>query len=380
MPFETMSSLPVPLSQSQCVTHKHEILICGGYDNGNCYSYHVLKDQYKHICSYPKDVQLRGHCVVKRVSKSNENDITLLSFGGLYDKKHTLMLKYRSVWDEEDKELDIRNDSGINQWMPFTDSANKPICIGKREDDLWGVRGVIGGSENHLLFISYPPHHIDVFDLNQACYINRAKIPVERYISIMGHCLVSKTTDENQLADKKEDEMLLFCKNTGFSIRYEETCNRLHFYDVWVCRSLLAFHSYACVRIDDMLLFFGGCSTTTRTQVLKEVYKYSLLENKWMQFERTLPAPLFHSSAVLSVDKTSLFIVGGESAKKAVVSTQLKTYVAEWMKQPTEKEKKWILKEMMANNIKKETTDIERTNKEIQMMKNSFKIQNLKVE
>ncbi|ETO02869.1 hypothetical protein RFI_34544, partial [Reticulomyxa filosa] len=63
--FQTLKELPTPLSQSQCVLHKYEILICGGYDQRACYSYHTLKNEYKFICKYPIGVGLYGHCVVK---------------------------------------------------------------------------------------------------------------------------------------------------------------------------------------------------------------------------------------------------------------------------------------------------------------------------
>ncbi|ETO15169.1 hypothetical protein RFI_22193, partial [Reticulomyxa filosa] len=93
--------LPIPLSLSQCVLHKHELLICGDQFKRACYSYHTLKDEYKFICEYPSHVKLFGHCVVKLVDRNSNNDkynnqITLLSFGSdLYGKnKHTLVMKY----------------------------------------------------------------------------------------------------------------------------------------------------------------------------------------------------------------------------------------------------------------------------------------------
>ncbi|ETO07763.1 hypothetical protein RFI_29628 [Reticulomyxa filosa] len=77
----------------------------------------------------------------------------LLSFGGY--PKHTLAMKYISVWDNiSNKSNDSNN---FNEWIPFTDKHNHPIII---ERDKYhyheGVRAVIGGRNNHLLFITYP--------------------------------------------------------------------------------------------------------------------------------------------------------------------------------------------------------------------------------
>ncbi|ETO36437.1 hypothetical protein RFI_00625, partial [Reticulomyxa filosa] len=101
--FQTLKELPTTLKQSQCVLHKHELLICGDWKERACYSYHTLKNEYKFICEYPSDVKLYGHCVVKLVDSSSNNDkdkdnnqITLLSFGSYYfgKNKHTLVMKY----------------------------------------------------------------------------------------------------------------------------------------------------------------------------------------------------------------------------------------------------------------------------------------------
>ncbi|ETO06391.1 hypothetical protein RFI_31007 [Reticulomyxa filosa] len=95
--FQDLKNLPVPFSNTQCVLHKQEILICGGYTTNKCYSYHISKNKYKYICDYPSNVRLFGHCVVKLVDNNNKDDdqITLLSFGGYYE--HTLSLLVNNV-------------------------------------------------------------------------------------------------------------------------------------------------------------------------------------------------------------------------------------------------------------------------------------------
>ncbi|ETO03230.1 hypothetical protein RFI_34181, partial [Reticulomyxa filosa] len=191
-PFQTLKALPTPLSHSQCVLHKHEIIICGGFYQGACYSYHTLKNEYKFICEYPGNVRLWGHCAVKLADSNNKdsNEITLLSFGGYY--KHTLVMKYVSVWDnhnngnEMNKSKKLNKSNNYNQWVPFTDINNDPFIIGRSKDSFQGVRAVIGGSNNHLLFITYLKSNISVFDLNTLQFIKDDILPINKKICY--HC------------------------------------------------------------------------------------------------------------------------------------------------------------------------------------------------
>ncbi|ETO34636.1 hypothetical protein RFI_02455 [Reticulomyxa filosa] len=151
--FQSLKDLPTPFTQAQCVPHEHEFLICRGKCKRDCYSYHLLKNEYKFICRYPDDVYLKGHCVVKLTdSNKNSNQITLLSFDGEY--KHTLTMKYVSVWnnDNNENEMDkLKKSNNYNKWIPFTDNHNNQIHIGGAGDHYEGVRAVIGGSNNNLL-------------------------------------------------------------------------------------------------------------------------------------------------------------------------------------------------------------------------------------
>ncbi|ETO34805.1 hypothetical protein RFI_02282 [Reticulomyxa filosa] len=146
--FQILKDLPTSLSESQCVLHKHELLLCGGANKRTCYSYHTLKNEYKFICKYPRDVELNGHCVMKLVDNDNEdsNQIILLSFGGY--PKHTLTMKYVSIWDNMSNKSNDSNN--FNEWIhQFIIERNKYHYYG-------GLRAVIGGRNNNLLFITYP--------------------------------------------------------------------------------------------------------------------------------------------------------------------------------------------------------------------------------
>ncbi|ETO01181.1 hypothetical protein RFI_36257, partial [Reticulomyxa filosa] len=222
-PFVTLASLPVLLSRSQCIVYNHEILICGGWENKTCYSYHTIKDQYKAICSYPVDIELDGHCVLRLTNNSNPNGITLLSLGGQF--KHTLIMKYVSVWDNpensenEDKSKETMD---VNKWTALTDKYNKSICIGRKKDNYKGLRAVIGGINSHLLFLTYLPENIDVFNLHTFQYVNHSTLPIGNNMSFH-----SERARSN--ANQNKDAMLLFSGKTGLSIEYDKRNNTFQY-------------------------------------------------------------------------------------------------------------------------------------------------------
>ncbi|ETO27254.1 hypothetical protein RFI_09878 [Reticulomyxa filosa] len=338
--FETLDCLPTPLPLSQCVVYKDEILICGGFHETACYSYHTKKKQYKQICSYPKDVKLFGHCVVKRVNQDNPNAITLLSFGGKY--KHTLVMNYVSVWtnvdsddgdeddNKEDQKKEIRPSArGKNTWLPFTDKQNRVIQIGRPEDYYDGARAVIGGSLQHLLFITYAPKHIDVFNLDTYTYVLRSTLPLgDDNTDILYHCFVCKTMPA---MDKSNiTEMVLFYKKLGFAITYDETKHAFEFQKLTVSDAIAPFVDYAYVYINGDILFFGGDSSDVGG-VSKAVHKYSTKEKKWTKFDHTLPVALSDCIGIVSEDHSCVHILGGFDHNYNGVSTHLKTDARQWL-------------------------------------------------
>ncbi|ETO00314.1 hypothetical protein RFI_37133, partial [Reticulomyxa filosa] len=240
--FQSLKDLPLPFYLPQCISHQHELLICGGTYQTNCYSYHTVKNEYKFICSYPRDITLLGHCVVKLTDNSNNKDsnqITLLSFGGRkFSTKHTLIMKYISVWNDENN-----NDNNSNKWIPFTDTYNNQVQIGRFGDDYHGMRAVIGGSNNHLLFITYLLKKISIFNLNTFQFIKHDNLPIKNVMSF--HCFVSKPEQEMMKANKKNYEMLLFCKDIGLSIEYDEDDNTFQFYQLPIYYDFRSFDKYA---------------------------------------------------------------------------------------------------------------------------------------
>ncbi|ETO04231.1 hypothetical protein RFI_33168 [Reticulomyxa filosa] len=336
--FQALKELPNPLKQPQCVLHKYELIICGGWNKRACYSYHTIKNKYKFICEYPRRVKLWGHCVVKLVDNNNNNNkesnqLTLLSFGSDWKGKgkHTLVMKYVSVWSNISNKLNELNN--CNQWVPFTDNNNQRIIIGRNEDDYQGVRAVIGGSNNNLLFITYLDNNISVFDLNTFQFIKHDTLPTNNFIQF--HCFVSNSenrqgqemTKANEEKNKLNYKMILFYRRKGLSIEYNEENSIFQFDKLTACDDIAPFYHYAYVRVNDFILFFGGWISG---DVSKSVYKYSIQENKWMTFQDTLPTPLYNCAAILSEDDGHIHVIGGNNDKYITLSTHIKTKVRVW--------------------------------------------------
>ncbi|ETO24241.1 hypothetical protein RFI_12918, partial [Reticulomyxa filosa] len=352
--FLTLSDLPISFFSPQCVVYKDEILICAN----DCYSYHTIKQEYKLICSYPDNINLGEHNVMKIVNNNNPNDITLLSFGreskmskilasyGYAQRyAHTLIMKYVSVWEEKD----FKKDSYRNQWIQFTDNTKPLLTLEYKED---GVRALIGGSNNHLLFITYLCN-IDVFDLNTCKYINHSNLLING-----NDCFVLRT--ENRLSNKIH-EMVLFCEKMGLSIKYDEDKNELAFKNLTVCNDIAPFNTYTYVYVNDCILFFGEFGNV----FIKTVYKYSIKEKKWMKFEHTLPIRTRGSVAILSGNNKWIHIIGGYDDKNNIVlPIHRKTKVEDWMnKEEKERNEKEEIK------IKKGEVEEERKNEDERAVK-----------
>ncbi|ETO05324.1 hypothetical protein RFI_32070, partial [Reticulomyxa filosa] len=293
--FKTLPSLPVSLRRSQCVVYKKELLLCGSDPESECFSYNMIRKQYKSICSYTKmDVHCVTdvRCVVADVRNNNDkilNDITLLSFGGKSNRdKNILRMYYKSVWDDDGNWNVIAN-RAFNEWKPLVDERNNPIQMERGQNDYTGARSLIGGSKNHLLFIAHPPKDISVFNLNTFEYINRSTFLVDDHVQYP--CFISRRENSNQ----KKNEMLLFCKKTGLLIEYDEDRNTFQGHRLSVCDSIANLNDYAYVRVNDNnVLFFGGMDFGKWGN---KVHKYSIEEDKWTMFEHTLPIPLGSGTA-----------------------------------------------------------------------------------
>ncbi|ETO31912.1 hypothetical protein RFI_05205 [Reticulomyxa filosa] len=271
--FQNLKEVPTTLYHPQCVLHKHEILICGSDSN--------------------KTLKLEDN--------NNRNKVTLLSFGSDWEgnNRHTLVMKYISVWNSDnDNEMKSNN---YNKWVPFTDDNNNPIDIGREYENYIGVRTVIGGRNNNLLFITYTKNNISVFNLNTFQFIKHDTLPISGYIQ--EHCFISNSENgqgqEVTKTNKQNDQMLLFYKKIGLSIEYDEDNNTFQFHQLPVCDDIAPLSAYAYVRINDAILFFGGAGKVYS----KSVYQYSTQDNTWIKFKHTLPIPLCYCFGILNENR-----------------------------------------------------------------------------
>ncbi|ETO36706.1 hypothetical protein RFI_00355 [Reticulomyxa filosa] len=342
LPFFPLIDLPISMYKHQCISHDDEILI---FVENACYSYHTLKCEYKHVCNLD-NVQRDGYCV--KLNKNNSDGITLLFFGA----KHTLVMQYSSIWNNRHK----TNHS--NQWIPFTDNNNKPVHIGMSDGDYRGARAIISGSNNHLLFITNFPNNITVFNLHTFRVVKHAVLPVHK---MRDHCFVpasSKLKDNTNIHN-----MLLFHKDKGLEIEYEEDRNIFIFFTARVCTTMRSLSCYGFVCISDFILFFGG---KNKDSTSREVHRYSITKHEWTKLEQTLPIPLRYCVAVLNRGKY-IHVIGG--ANESILSIHIKKRTEELMAEETKLEREWIERESLEikreikkgiNSIKEELNEMQK--------------------
>ncbi|ETO36902.1 hypothetical protein RFI_00161 [Reticulomyxa filosa] len=303
-PFQTLASLSVLFSFVQCIAYKNEIIIYGG-NIGKCFSYYMVKNQYKFY-----------------VDNSNDkNELTLLCFSEENElrTKHTLAMSYKSVWEDNET-----NEKGsYNKWIPFKKN-NKKISINRSDANYVGARSVISGSADYLLFITYYPNDISVFNLKTFQYIKDDILPVGCQIEI-----------------NKQNEMMLFYNNIGLLIKYDENKNIFEYHKVRVCATIKISISCVYVCVNDAILFFGDS---------KHVHKYLMTENKWMRYESNTYVHIF-----------------GRTRKDPNSLVHIKTTANEWMKE----DQRWIVED-------KETIESEEICIELEEMDDEININQLK--
>ncbi|ETO23196.1 hypothetical protein RFI_13987 [Reticulomyxa filosa] len=284
----------------QCVQFYDEILICGSNKNDKCYSYHVVSQTYKPICKYPDDVSLLiGHNVVAYKSSSNK-EMILLSFGGLF--KHTLMMRYRSVWDE--------TNITPNQWMTLKNKVIIGESVTDEEEDeynLEGCRGIISGINQNLLFVVHPPNRILVIELDffgYATTIVHDSMPTDS-TCIEYPCFVPLTKNGKPLTN----QFLCVCKDKSILICYNEYL-RTFCYEFLSVPSFIQYHfGYAFVTVNDRVILFGGY--TENENEVTFIHIYTISENQWILCDYNLPPSISMASAIWCNVDNSIHIIGG---------------------------------------------------------------------
>ncbi|ETN97872.1 hypothetical protein RFI_39654, partial [Reticulomyxa filosa] len=154
----------------------------------------------------------------------------------------------------------------FNTWIQH----NQDTSIGKFEDYLIGVRELIGGKNNDLLFITKLSLDIEVIDLKTMKLLNGIKddiMPTDEHEYEIGyHCFVNKTNH-------------FIFKNYPFVLP-SMTSHFIHLY----------------------LYFY----------LVERAYK------TWHQCKITLPMEIHVSSTISSNDDTSFHVIGGLDAKGGI--------------------------------------------------------------
>ncbi|ETO27558.1 hypothetical protein RFI_09571 [Reticulomyxa filosa] len=288
--FQLLPSLPTKFCGTQCISFNNEILICGGCNTNQCYSYHTKKDKYKYVCSYPSNVRLDGHAVVKYETK-NKSGIAVLSIGG--GNKQILTMSYESVWSKTNEHK--------NEW------TEAPYKIGGSETDTRNVRAIIGGRNKNLLFVVHYPNCIFVLDLQTSRQIAQSVLPINNIIG--GSCFV-----------QTNNEMILFNKHCGLSIQFDESKQQFECHKMPICSALKNSCYYFYIYVQGFIVLLGGYDSGT-DKYMDKIYAFSVKTKTWSESSHKLPIPAATSFAiVVNVGHTpSLHIIGGDDGNKDIV-------------------------------------------------------------
>ncbi|ETN97972.1 hypothetical protein RFI_39550 [Reticulomyxa filosa] len=133
--------------------------------------------------------------------------------------------------------------------------------------------------------------------------------------------------------NKQNYQMLLFHFNSGLSIEYDEDNNTFQFHKLHVCDDIAKLFAYAYVRINDVILFFGGWngdSSATSRPVHNSLHSFI---------------------AILSEEDNDIHIIGGRNNAHALVLTHIKTTVRAWdPSQLLKRESKLIIEYWIRNS------------------------------
>ncbi|ETO03187.1 hypothetical protein RFI_34223, partial [Reticulomyxa filosa] len=136
-------------------------------------------------------------------------------------------------------------------------------------------------------------------------------IPTEQHkYGLEYHCFVPLTINN----EKVINHFILFCKNTGLLIKYDEQNKIFNYEKLPICPALSDVTSYSFVHLYDFIFLFGG-KNTIRQERIKKIYKYSMKEKTWNECKLTLPMEISASLAILSDDNTNVHVIGGRNIK-----------------------------------------------------------------
>ncbi|ETO35721.1 hypothetical protein RFI_01341 [Reticulomyxa filosa] len=303
----TLPPLPTELWLGQCVSVEDEILICGGYFMSKCYSYHVTKRQYKEVCAYPIEVELDGHSVIKCEEQTAKRYTTLVSLGGdgEWTATHMLVLRYQSVWKSVG--TCAREGERFNEWIIVESKQSND-----KNKDWTDARGLVSGENNNLLFVTHPPHNIDIIDLRSFSFVQHVQdshLPVSE-LHFHGLVLLAP------------NHFLLLHDGNMYTFRYDQSANRFTFDE----QKTESFHSvlmqqrYTYVFLEPQLIVLGGYSGSWRTSS-DDVHVFHVHCKTWTRYPHKIPLSINGSVAVARVGEPVFHLIGGQDTKGQHLNT-----------------------------------------------------------
>ncbi|ETO15252.1 hypothetical protein RFI_22112 [Reticulomyxa filosa] len=333
----------------QCVSFRDEILICGGRYNNDCYSYHIVKQEYKRICSYPSEIRLFGHKVVSYTSHTDTNTVTIISFGGSFTTSHNLMMRYQSVWEELSPPIQNANENEsqsqvkakINKWIPLPNRLD----LNKGYVESRYVGAVVSGSNNEFLFITRKPHTIDVVDLRSFTYLeSHIEEPLIKwnYLEFDDHSVVPLNNQKKQFVIVNEKKNWL--------IQFNEKSKRFSYNTLPECFFLRRHHRFSCCRFHNQIFVVGGYSNESY-KLTNQICVYNTDEYYWSKCPLPMPRNLADCAVVANYNLFSLHVIGGvgnlqshDSHFALIVLSErdIQQMIEYWWKHSGGKPSKWV--------------------------------------
>jgi len=237
---------------------------------------------------------------------SNSDYFILLSFGGYSVKNyHTMLMKYKSVWENENEnESSSNKQTNTNEWIPLPNQ----IIFGRRYNhDLGGAGASIGGENQNLLFIAHYPENIDIIDLESFQYLENIQNNILPF-KFFYHCFVS--LNKNQFISISGDQSTL--------IEYNETNKEFSYHTLPSCSYLKGCNQYSYVFWNDYIIILGGNNSS---KFMDEIKLYNVKEKKWQECDIKIPVAISGSVAVVNECDLSIHLIGGLNKEGGVLDT-----------------------------------------------------------
>jgi len=258
-------------------------------------------------------------------------------------------MKYKSVWNSNDQEKEKENQNKYNEWIPLPNNFK----FGEKQKlYLLGARALIGGSKQHLLFITYRPKNIDVIDLNSFEYLTdnlkNNILPVSNG-NVDFHCFVSLNLSKKKNGNGL-NEFLLMSKGETLIIRCDEISKEFSYQILPFFKNCHSY-AYACWNHKQIFIFGGYVNGNGMDGIWKLDIKKK--EKTWEKCDFKIPFAIQDSVAVVSESDSSIHVIGGINdngerqsthyVMKLLTIEEIAMIAEYWMRQEKKSKKGWII-------------------------------------